>query len=209
MQTGKVTFSTDPKKRIPLLRLKASGQRESHPVTRVATARNRLGVVLKSKVTSCAALLRHSGATQCSLQHLEEQHPLLKYKWIPKSGRTAICEPARHRTAPGFQANPTHHCKCRLGSWVMLLDYTSPRSQAFLQLGSQIIEQNTQTYLNKVNFKLLLQESHCAAECPQYEGEAGFPYLACGCVSQAVLHLEQNGAHQSLPTTAQQPCYYL
>lgn len=47
-----------PEKRIPLLRLKASGQWESHSVTRVATERNRLGAMLKDKVMTWATLFR-------------------------------------------------------------------------------------------------------------------------------------------------------
>lgn len=42
----------------PLLRLKASGQRESHSVTRVATERNRFGAMLKDKVMTWATLFR-------------------------------------------------------------------------------------------------------------------------------------------------------
>lgn len=66
----------------------------------------------------------------------------------------------------------------------------APRSQA-----------SSQTHLNKVNLKLLLQETHGAAQCPQHEGEAGLLDLARGCVEQTVLYLGENGT--------QQPCYQL
>lgn len=72
------------KKRIPLLRLKASGQWESHPVTRVAAARNRLGVVLKSKVTSYAALLRHSGGNTMLLTTSGGTAPRSEVKMDPQ-----------------------------------------------------------------------------------------------------------------------------
>lgn len=47
-----------------------------------------------------------------------------------------------------------------------------------------------QTYLNEMNFKLLLQWNYCLAHCPQKEREASLCYLTCRCVCEAVLHLK-------------------
>ena len=47
-----------------------------------------------------------------------------------------------------------------------------------------------QTYLNKVNFKLLLEWNHCITDCPQKEREISFCYFTCICVGETVFHLK-------------------
>lgn len=100
------------------------------------------------------------------------------------------------------QAPPTRSCSAgwELGhaSRLMVL---SPETR----LSSIWHPHRTQTHLNKVNLKLLLQETYCAAQCPQNEGEASFLDLACGCVQQAVLHLGGNGPSSHVTNSNEAP----
>ena len=50
-----------------------------------------------------------------------------------------------------------------------------------------------QTYLNKINFKLLLEWNHCTAHCSQKKKEISFYYLTCICICEAVCHLNTKG----------------
>lgn len=50
-----------------------------------------------------------------------------------------------------------------------------------------------QVYLNKINFKLLLEWNHCTAHCSQKKKEISFYYLTCICICEAVRHLKTKG----------------
>lgn len=50
-----------------------------------------------------------------------------------------------------------------------------------------------QAYLNKINFKLLLEWNHCTAHCSQKKKEISFYYLTCICICEAVHHLKTKG----------------
>lgn len=47
-----------------------------------------------------------------------------------------------------------------------------------------------QTYLNKTNFKLLLEWDRCITDGPQKEREISFCYFTRICVGETVLHLK-------------------
>ena len=47
-----------------------------------------------------------------------------------------------------------------------------------------------QTYLNKINFKLLLEWNHCTANRSQKNKDISFYYLTCICIHEAILHLK-------------------
>lgn len=57
-------------------------------------------------------------------------------------------------------------------------------------LAIKYLHKINQTYLNKIDFKLLLKWNHCITNCPEKERQISFYYFTCSCICEAVFYLK-------------------
>lgn len=100
------------------------------------------------------------------------------------------------------QASPLSAQRVRCGNTSKLKFFFHLEVMISFYLAIKYLYISDETYLNKTNFKLLLERNHRTADCPQEERDSSLGYVTCVCICEAVLDLQtERHSQSSVPMT--------